>query len=149
RDGVIQNGAYGHGALGRPDGVAVWQPPDSDLDTSLELEQDDLRDLFGPEAYERFRTYRYFEQLHRQCMECPHWSLTLVGVLPSAQGRGIGGALLAPVLQRADEEGLPCYLETFVPETVPFYEHRGFEVVAAGVHLESRIPYWAMRREPI
>src|SRR5262245_53648838 len=102
RDGVIQNGAYGLGALGRPDGVAVWQPPDSDLDTSIEREHDELRDLFGPEAYERFSTYRYFEEVHRRCMECPHWSLTLVGVLPSAQGRGIGGSVVAPFLKRAD-----------------------------------------------
>jgi GNAT superfamily N-acetyltransferase len=152
RDGVRKNGAYGHGCPGRPDGVAVWQRKETDEsapDVTATVEPDELEQLFGPEAYRRFAAYRHFEEVHRQCVADPHWYLAVVGVRPGFQGRGIGGALLAPVLLQADEEGLPCYLETFVADNVLFYEHRGFEVVAAGVHLESRIPFWAMKREPI
>ncbi len=53
-----------------------------------------------------------------------------------------------PLLQRADQEGLPCYLETFGSQNVPFYEHRGFQVVYAGVEPQSQLAFWAMKREP-
>jgi hypothetical protein len=75
----------------------------------------------------------HFERVHHRCMAGPHWYLALLGVSPGYQRQGIGGALLTPVLQRADREGAACYLETFVADNVPFYERRGFQVVETGV----------------
>jgi GNAT superfamily N-acetyltransferase len=110
---------------------------------------DQMGQRFGPEAYRRFtEAYRHFEHIHHQCMAGPHWYLALLGVSPRRQGQGIGRALLTPVLRRADREALPCYLETFVSENVPFYERRGFRVVDAGVEPQSRVAFWAMKREP-
>ena len=146
RHGVEQRASFCHIDLGRPDGIAVWQPPHANDPAA---DQEGLRRRFGPEAYERLTAYRHFEHVRSQSMAGrPHWYLSIVGVDPSSQGQGIGAALLTPGLQLADEQGLPCYLETFVSDNVLFYEHRGFEVIAAGVHLESRIPIWAMKREP-
>jgi GNAT superfamily N-acetyltransferase len=42
----------------------------------------------------------------------PHWYLAFLGVEPSEQGRGVGSALLRPVLDRAAAEGAPAWLET-------------------------------------
>jgi len=146
RDGVAHGGAYCHSSLGRPDGVAVWQLPEAE-DPTPDLEE--LEQHFGGEAYERFIAYRHFERVRSQCMAGrPHWYLSALGVRPGSQGQGIGGALLEPGLRNADQDDLPCYLETFVAENVRFYEHRGFELLAAGLHLESRIAIWAMKREP-
>ena len=143
---------YGHVSSGRLDGVAVWTPPqaaESALERDGESELAQLEERFGPESYRRFAVYGYFEDVHRQAMdEAPHWYLPVLGVDPGAQRQGIGEALLTPVFWKADQAGVPCYLETFVSDNVPFYEKRGFDVVAAGVVLEGRIPYWAMRREP-
>jgi N-acetylglutamate synthase-like GNAT family acetyltransferase len=58
----------------------------------------------------------------------PHWFLSVLGVDPTAQGTGVGSALLAPVLERCDEQGLPAYLETTKPENVAFYARHGFTV---------------------
>ncbi|ATQ43391.1 GNAT family N-acetyltransferase [Caulobacter mirabilis] len=58
----------------------------------------------------------------------PHWYLSMVGVDPSRQGQGLGGALLKAGLRRADAEGLPAYLESSSPRNVPLYERHGFEV---------------------
>jgi GNAT superfamily N-acetyltransferase len=117
--------------------VAVWS----------EMEQ--MGQHFGPEAYHRFtEAYHHFERIHHHSMAGPHWYLALLGVSHRYQRRGIGGALLLPMLRSADQEGLPCYLETFVSDNVPFYEHRGFRVVEAGVEPRSQVPFWAMRREP-
>lgn len=145
RTGVEHEGAYCHSSLGRPDGVVVWKRLQA-VESVAEL--DEMEERFGPESYRRFTAYRHFEHVHRQCMTGPHWYLTVLGVAPGSQKQGIGAALLGPGLRKADQEGLPCYLETFVSDNVAFFEHRGFEVIAAGVHLDSRIPLWAMKREP-
>jgi GNAT superfamily N-acetyltransferase len=152
KEGVMQDGVYANTQRDRPDGVAVWMPPQIDAPTAEEAvwsEMDQMEQRFGLEAYRRFSdAYRYFEHIHYQCMPGLHWYLALLGVSPHCQGQGIGGGLLTPVLQRADQEGLPCYLETFVSGNVPFYEHRGFRVVEAGADPESQVAFWAMRREP-
>ncbi|MDQ3418909.1 MAG: GNAT family N-acetyltransferase, partial [Acidobacteriota bacterium] len=49
----------------------------------------------------------------------------VVGIEPTAQGLGLGRALLAPILEEARRDRLPCYLETAQPNNVPFYEHLG------------------------
>ena len=44
------------------------------------------------------------------------------------RGRGIGAALLAPVLDLCDEEGLPAYLESSKDSNVPYYRRFAFDV---------------------
>ena len=152
REGAGQDGVYTDTLMDQPDGVAVWVPPQAEERTAEGVvwsEMDQMEQRFGPEAYRRFtEAYRHFEHIHHQCVAGPHWYLALLGVSPRRQGQGIGRALLTPVLRRADQEALPCYLETFVSDNVPFYERRGFRVVDAGVEPQSRVAFWAMRREP-
>jgi len=59
----------------------------------------------------------------------PHWYLTILGTDPSAQGGGVGSALIAPILSRCDETGVPAYLESSNPENVSYYRRFDFEVV--------------------
>lgn len=77
-----------------------------------------------------------------------HWYLQGLGTDPVAQGQGRGSAVLRPVLDRADAEGTPAYLECTKQRNVAFYERHGFEVTG-----EIRIPdggpvLWAMWRAP-
>ena len=145
RAGARQRSVYASTCVYRPNGIAVWMPPQPDEQPVT----DQLGLRFDPEAHHRFTSAcRHFERIHRQCIAGPHWYLGLLGVSPQWQGRGIGRTLVAPVLERADRECLPCYLETFVPGKVPFYERLGFSVVGAGVEPRSRVPFWAMRRRP-
>ncbi|MGE0788602.1 MAG: GNAT family N-acetyltransferase [Sandaracinaceae bacterium] len=60
----------------------------------------------------------------------PYWLLTLLGVVPAFQGLRIGSALLAPVLARADEDGLVVAGETAAKDNLPFYLRHGFVVRA-------------------
>ena len=152
RDAARQDGVYTNTRVGQPDGVAVWVAPQAEertAEVAVWGEMDQMEQRFGPQAYRRFTAaYRHFDHIHHQRMAGPHWYLALLGVSPRRQDQGIGRALLTPVLRRADQEGLPCYLETFVSDNVPFYEHRGFQVVDTGVEPQSQVAFWAMKREP-
>jgi ribosomal protein S18 acetylase RimI-like enzyme len=59
----------------------------------------------------------------------PHFYLNTIGVAPDRRGRGEGRALIEPVLEQADREGFPCYLESSNPRNVSFYERLGFRVL--------------------
>jgi hypothetical protein len=50
------------------------------------------------------------------------------------------------VLDRADAEGLPCYLKTAQPGNVPFYQKLGFGVIADTVEPRSGLRLWTFRR---
>lgn len=88
------------------------------------------------------------EKLHAQCVNQDAWYLFFLGVDPQRQSQGIGGALLRPVLERADAEGLPCYLETANPRAMRLYQHHGFDVRAERKIPQSGPRMWGMVREP-
>lgn len=78
----------------------------------------------------------------------PHWYLSGIGTDPDFQRQGVATALMRPILDRCDAEGVGAYLETQKERNVPIYEHKGFRVVdeldlpKGGPHL------WLMWREP-
>ena len=47
---------------------------------------------------------------------------------PDHQRKGLASAVIAPVLERADREGLGAFLETGAEENLGFYARAGFEV---------------------
>ena len=91
---------------------------------------------------------RVMQAVERHHPPSPHWSLAVLGTDPPAQGRGIGSALIVPVLSRCDAEGVPAYLESSKEDNVAFYARHGFEVTRT-LDLPGRGPrLWLMWREP-
>jgi len=80
--------------------------------------------------------------------EDEHFYLPFAGVLPEWQGKGIGSALLSPVLQRCDREAVPAYLEASSPMNRRLYERHGFEVTEEFRFAEDAPPLWRMWRLP-
>jgi GNAT superfamily N-acetyltransferase len=102
---------------------------------------------FGP--FMRFmKIMNTFEHLHDRDAPEPHWYLMLLGVDPPRQGQGVGGALIQPILARADAGKLPCYLETQKTINVPFYQRHGFEVLVEDDIAGGGPHYWTMKRPP-
>lgn len=62
--------------------------------------------------------------------KAPHLYLFAITTRKHARGKGIGKALLDPVLAYADRENLPVYLENSNPVNTGFYRSRGFERIA-------------------
>jgi len=77
----------------------------------------------------------------------PHWYLSTLGSAPEFQRKGVGSALLQPVLDRCDTEGVPAYLESSKEVNVPFYRRHGFEVTEE-VSVPGGPTLWLMWREP-
>jgi GNAT superfamily N-acetyltransferase len=136
----------------RLEGVAVWLPPDDSELTPERLQQsglDKAPDVLGKEQWKRFNTVMdYIGKFHHQDVQSRHWYLPLLGIDPPHQGQGLGGVLLAPMLKRADLEGLPCYLETVEPKNVPFYQKQGFVIKTETIEPHSGIRFWTFRRDP-
>jgi ribosomal protein S18 acetylase RimI-like enzyme len=93
------------------------------------------------------RLMAHMDALHAHFAPGPHYYLSILAVAPEQQGRGLGGALLAPTLERCQRERVRIYLETAQPQNVPFYQRHGFRVLAETQH--SAYPtLWSMAREP-
>ena len=58
--------------------------------------------------------------------QSPHWYLYYLGARPGRQNAGIGTALLRPMLETCDNEGLPAYLEATSPRNRALYRRHGF-----------------------
>jgi ribosomal protein S18 acetylase RimI-like enzyme len=78
----------------------------------------------------------------------PHWYLAILGTEPSAQGQGLGSALLSSRLSRCDAERLPAYLESSKDSNVPYYERFGFRVTGE-IRMPGGPPVWPMWRDPV
>jgi predicted acetyltransferase len=50
------------------------------------------------------------------------------------------------MLERADQEQMPAYLETQRPDNVPIYERFGFEVASNEVIPDTALRNWGMVR---
>ncbi len=59
----------------------------------------------------------------------PHWYLETLSVRPEHQRQGLGSRLITPILGRADQDRLPCYLETSDPANIDYYTRFGFRVL--------------------
>lgn len=128
-------------------GAALWSPPgDWKLRTS-----DILRSFpaaaktFGGRLPLALQTLGVVEKKHPAE---PHWYLAVLGTAPPAQGKGVGAALLAPILDRCDDEGIGAYLESSKPENVPYYKRFGFEVQEEVPLPKAGPSVWRMWRDP-
>jgi GNAT superfamily N-acetyltransferase len=125
------------------DGAAIWAPPDRWAVPVREL----LRGM-GALSWSRAPVVLYgLGGIERAHPAEPHLYLSVLGVDPPCQGRGLGSRLIAPGLELCDREGVPAYLETARERNVVFYERHGFRVTHE-LTLPRGPRLWLMWRDP-
>jgi ribosomal protein S18 acetylase RimI-like enzyme len=132
-------------------GAAVWEPP-GEWKPSVGLQLRLLPAMAGVFKQHLPRVLRSLTALEaghpREPDYPPHYYLAFLGVDPVWQGRGLGAALLAPVLERCDSERAPAFLEASTPRNRALYERHGFAVTEEFKLGRSAPPQWRMWREP-
>jgi GNAT superfamily N-acetyltransferase len=78
----------------------------------------------------------------------PHYYLWGLAVNPSQKSKGIGAALMQPVLKKADTQNLPIYLETHAEKNVSYYQKNGFGLIHTAKIPKYDLPIWCILREP-
>lgn len=125
-------------------GACNWIPPDVHFpeDSDVELAVALLRSHIG----ERTATaLGIIGQVGAVFPEVPRFHCAYLAVSPAAQGRGIGGALMARVLDICDRERMPASLASTNDINLPWYRSLGFreigEVAVPGAGFSMR-PMW-------
>lgn len=92
-----------------------------------------------------FRGLEVADLIEKHLPKEPVWYLHYAGCDPAHQGKGFGGAAIRAGLERADEDGLPAYLETADEHNVALYQSFGFQVKHMWQVPEGP-QFWGMQR---
>lgn len=126
-------------------GGAIWAAPGHWKLGGLELLR--IAPTFVAFGRDTPRALALLNKVEKVHPEEPHWYLGVLGTDPAHQGKGVGSALMQPVLDRCDDEGLGAYLESSKESNIPFYRRHGFEV-RGEVTIDGGPTLWPMWRDP-
>lgn len=131
-------------------GAAAWLlPRPADVDAVESRSKSEfLGSALGSRGKENYyRIVRCMAPLATRVIPQGAWYLSIIGIVPWAQGRGLGATLLASTLSEAARANVACYLETFTPRNLKFYQRLGFRPVANHIEPTTQKEYVIMRKD--
>jgi GNAT superfamily N-acetyltransferase len=132
------------------EGAAAWLFPRTNEVSVIEdaAKLSFIGALLGTEGSRNYHAIiNFMSTLSERHVPNEAWYLSIVGVHPAAQGKGLGQRLLEPTLEEASAQRKVCYLETFTPRNLVFYQRLGFEAVAEYMEPVTQSLYVIMRRD--
>ena len=150
---LVEGRAAGR-VVDEPLGAAIWSlPGDSPAQAqAAAARRESIRSALGDTGLARFDTAVASMGVAAAARPvlANTWYLSILGVAPAAHRTGVGRRLLAPTLRELDALNMPCWLETFGEETLPFYASVGFLPIADARVEEATVgePYWLLLRAP-
>lgn len=107
--------------------------------------------VMGLRNYKRsMECERFVASAQKRLMEGrPHCYLWGLAVDPGQQAKGIGAALMEPVLRKAGDEKFPVYLETHDERNVSYYQKHNFNLIDTLSIPKYALPFWCMVWEPV
>ncbi len=132
-------------------GASIWSKP---LDGTLERSRSEEKKAFiyknmGAKSLETYlEIVDFMSAGSAPIIDDLSWYLSIVGIDPKFQGKGMGASLITPVLEKTDPLGVPTWLETFTPRNMSFYRGLGYKAVASFMEPLTQTEYWIMVREP-
>ena len=142
----LEKGALHTTSQGSAQGGAIWMGPNNWRTGGLEL-LGQIPLLFAMGLSCTPRALGVLGQMEKIHPDEPHWYLAVLGTAKAHQGKGVGSALISPVLEKCDADGVPAYLESSKESNIPFYERHGFKVTGE-VKTKNGPSLWPMWREP-
>jgi ribosomal protein S18 acetylase RimI-like enzyme len=143
---ALTRGALHTTAVGPAQGAAIWMAPNKWKTGGLEL-LSQIPLMFAMGLTGTPRALGVLGKMEKVHPEEPHWYLAVLGTATEHQGKGVGSALMVPVLTTCDAEGTPAYLESSKESNIPFYRRHGFEV-RGEVNVKNGPTLWPMWRDP-
>lgn len=128
-----------------PIGAALWMPP-----VAAAADEDPEEMVRRIEALIGAGAERFLELVALMDEHHPHepaYYLLAIGVRPASQGTGVGSALMRPVLEQCDRDGVAAYLEATSERSRKLYERHGFEAIGRFAPTGAP-PLWPMWRVP-
>ena len=132
--------------VGVGSGAAVWVPPQAgDVGNRDPWTHPGITALTddGGRRYDTFWAW-----VESQLPAEPLWQLDSIAVEPTAQGRGLGAALIAAGLARARADGVSAFLSTGATRNVDIYGRCGFRVVREARSPDAGPTVYFMRWDP-
>ncbi len=127
--------------------TALWMPPRSGPPPMRDvIAQLPMLLILGRRAGAALRLVQLVDAHHPKT---PHYYLGGLGTDPASQRKGLGSAVMSPVLEICDREGLAAYLESSKESNLAFYRHHGFELTGEVVLPDGAVRLWLMWREPV
>lgn len=135
-----------------PVGVILWEYPNRQGTPLNKNEPIGFRKLFFSSflfaSIKSLKIFLTFGKWRKKFAPKPHYYLSSVAVLPTAQGKGVASALIKPIIHQADTEGVPVYTETVTTRNVLIYEHLGFKIIAHKYLKNADLNLWGLLRYP-
>jgi len=135
-----------------PFGVSVWSVPLSEQEMKDKARQKKqlIQQEMGDSCLAAYEEINAFMSNAAQPLTADEdWYLSILGILPEYQGKGLGGDLIRPILEMADSAGVSTFLETFTPRNMSFYERLGYTTAGSFLEPVTESKYWLMRRTPV
>lgn len=128
--------------------ASLWTPPGASTMPQAERQRrwtDAVEAGAGPGELDRLAAFG--EAVDTMVPPEPYWYLGVLGTDPAARRRGLARSVLLPMLERADDDELPVFLETGSVETLPFYARFGFAELARR-EVRGGPTVWGLQRLP-
>jgi GNAT superfamily N-acetyltransferase len=127
------------------DAVAMWDPPGGLYLPAAEDRWAAVRAGFTDVERTRWQTYDAGLAVPQGAGA--HWYLGVLATSPERQRRGLGRAVVAPMLAAAYRTSFPTYLETASATNLLFYGQLGFQAEVE-VQMPDGPRCWLLRRTP-
>ncbi|MFX0002486.1 MAG: GNAT family N-acetyltransferase [Candidatus Hodarchaeota archaeon] len=132
------------------EGISIWFPSNkAKITTMMGLLNGGLSYFLklGSNAIKRQnRFYNYVSSKHKKLLPSKYWYLSIIGINPRDQGKGLSRVLLNSMFDQFDEQNLPCILDTNNEKNLPIYERLGFKIIEEYKVPDTDIVNWAMIR---
>lgn len=133
------------------EGIAVWFPSNkAKVTTWMGLLNGGISYFFkhGSKAVKKQnRFYNYIYSVHKHLIPSHHWYLSIIGINPQCQGKGLSRVLFDSMLNKIDDQNIPCFLDTNNEKNLPIYARFGFKILKEYEIPGTSIVNWAMIRE--